>query len=89
MTSGGGRRKTVKRTKGGLLPWWVRKRLQEHSEPGQKGSSDVNRKPVKAQKKALNILEVGVNASPYLPIHVTTQMLYVSRCHLGTDCAEG
>lgn len=53
----------MKRTKGGLLPWWVRKRLQEHTEAGQKGSSEVERKPVKVKKKAPNILEVGMHAS--------------------------
>ena len=58
----------MKRTKGGLLPWWVRKRLQEHTEPDQKGSTDVGRKPVKARKHTPNILEVGNTVS------VTSQM---------------
>ena len=49
----------MKRTKGGLLPWWVRKRLQEHSEPDQKGTSTVQQNPVKAKKKTPNILEVS------------------------------
>lgn len=40
VTGTGGKRRNVKRTKGGLLPWWVRKRLQESSEPALNASSD-------------------------------------------------
>ena len=58
----------MKRTKGGLMPWWVRKRLQEHSEPDLKGSTGAKEKPVKAKRKTPNILEVGhqcFSKSPY------------------------
>lgn len=63
-TSGGGRKKTVKRTKTGLVPWWVRKRLQEQAEPDQKASSDVQQQPEKAKRKKMpNVVEVSIVCS--------------------------
>lgn len=44
--------KTPKRTKSGLLPWWVRKRLQEKSE-GKPESGGTQRRSRKPKKKAL------------------------------------
>lgn len=61
VTGAGGRRKTVKRTKGGLLPWWVRKRLQEQSEPEQKegkGGSDAKHQPASDKESLHTSVEV-------------------------------
>ena len=55
MTGAGGKRRNVKRTKGGLLPWWVRKRLQESSEPDPYASSDQGSTP----KRLHRSVEVG------------------------------
>ena len=60
LTDAGGKRRSVKRTKGGLLPWWVRKRLQESSEPGPDASSEQGSTP----KRLHTSVEVG--ASPLL-----------------------
>lgn len=51
----------MKRTKGGLLPWWVRKRLQEQSEPEQKegkGGSYAKHQPASIKESLHTSLEV-------------------------------
>ena len=79
----------MKRTKGGLLPWWVRKRLQEHSEPDQKGIPDVEQKPVKAKKETPNILEVGNFGSLVFRMPHQHTLLGACPCHVWAAHAEG
>ena len=55
VTGAGARREGAKRTKGGLLPWWVRKRLQEASESEQK--------PKKVTRPVPNNVEVNRNCA--------------------------
>ena len=80
----------MKRTKGGLLPWWVRKRLQEHSEPDQKGTSTVLTQPVKARRKTPNILEVGETMLAGFPLTSVTQSCspFIANCGEVIEKAE-
>ena len=80
VTGDGGRKKSVKRTKGGLVPWWVRKRLQEQTQPEQEGDADVRSKPRKGRKNTHNIIEVGIRLPPLMPVscHIYSYMPLVA-----------
>ncbi len=51
--------KGVRRTKGGLLPWWVRKRLQEQEQTGTDEGA-VDKKLSKNAKKKPKTLHKNV-----------------------------
>ena len=85
VTGGGGRKKSVKRTKGGLVPWWVRKRLQEQTQPEQEGDADARSKPRKGRKVIPNVIEVGIRMLPLMP--VTRRMYTCTRLVASWDHA--
>lgn len=62
MTGASGRTRNAKRTKGGLLPWWVRKRLQEQSEPETSGSK-IGQKTRKSKTRPHKFIEVRAASS--------------------------
>jgi hypothetical protein len=81
----------VRRTKGGLVPWWVRKRLQEQTQPEQEDNSDARKMPIKGRRKAPNVVEVGISMVPlmFLPFHMYA---CYACCYLGagyTECRGG
>ena len=76
VTGPGGKRRNVKRTKGGLLPWWVRKRLQESSEPALNASLDQGSTPKR--------LHTSVEVLPPRLLSNTSCILILERA--GTAC---
>ena len=72
----------MKRTKGGLLPWWVRKRLQEQSEPEQKegkGGSDAKHQPASDKKSLHTSVEVCARLALCQVLSIRVQTLRIEQ----------
>ena len=72
----------MKRTKGGLLPWWVRKRLQEQSEPEQKegkGGSDAKHQPASDEESLHTSVEVCARLAPCQVLSIRVQTVRIKQ----------